>query len=209
MSNIFNQLPGYIGWKDTNLHHLGCNQNLASVLALKNADDIIGRKDSDLIDHTDESNVFHRENDLMVLQGKIITGIHQAVGVYRHSQYYFVKKPLYDFNNNICGIIYHCNEFKPSQLAAHFLEEDPTSSHFRSELPDNKFKLSNRELECLFYTLRGKTARQISEIIKLSKRTIESYLESIKNKTGCQSKADLLVLAVSDGYMKYIPPHIL
>lgn len=208
MLSIFDQLPGYIGWKDAELNYLGCNRNLAQVLALNNTASIVGRNDADLIDHTPESSLFHYQNDLMVLKGKTISGIHEAVGVYSDTHYYFVKKPLYTTENKICGVIYHCQEYKPSHLVLQLLQHVP-SQNLTTSIPDNKFGLSNRELECLFYTLRGKTARQIADIMALSKRTVESYLETIKNKIGCANKADLLVAAVSHGYMNYIPQHLL
>ena len=188
------------------------------MLHLKNPEQITGLKDHDLIDNTPESDLFHQQNDLKVLLGNTVKGIHQAAGPYGSSLYYFVKKPLFDHANHISGIIYQCNEFTASNLVSNILEFDrqqavagtlPVSLHYRIGPLENSFKLSTRELECLFFTLRGKSAKQIGEIMQLSKRTIESYIESIKNKAGCQNKADLLVLAVSQGYMNFIPPQFL
>jgi DNA-binding CsgD family transcriptional regulator len=214
LDKVFDQLPGFVGWKDTSLHHLGCNQNLAAMLRLKHPSQIIGLKDKDLIDHTEESESFHYKNDLLALQGNTVSGIHKSSHPYENSLYYFVKKPLFDGANHICGIIYHCTEFKTPEPSSVNLEATstpfvwkplPPASHNPSLPIQNKFKLSNRELECLYYILRGKSAKQIAETMSLSKRTIESYVENIKNKCGSHTKADLLVLAISNGYMNYIP----
>ena len=52
--------------------------------------------------------------------------------------------------------------------------------------------LSLRERQCLNLYLRGKSAQGTSQILNLSRRTVEHYLESIKNKMNCERKSDLL-----------------
>jgi DNA-binding CsgD family transcriptional regulator len=52
--------------------------------------------------------------------------------------------------------------------------------------------LSGRQIDCLKYYVKGKTATQIAENLKLSKRTIEHYLESIKMKFNCERKSELI-----------------
>lgn len=55
--------------------------------------------------------------------------------------------------------------------------------------------LSNRERECLKLLIQGKTAKESAKILALSYRTIEYYLENIKNKLDCSCKRDLLATA--------------
>lgn len=104
------------------------------------------------------------------------------------------------------------------QFTDHFLEEVGTYSMepFQVELPalvgssffaDNKVlqdsmsnfvtslgyqKLSAREKECLVWFLKGKTAQQTADFLNLSRRTVETYFENIKDKLGCYSKAEIL-----------------
>lgn len=52
--------------------------------------------------------------------------------------------------------------------------------------------LSKREKEVLFHTSRGLVAAEISSQLGLSKRTVEHYIENIKNKLSCYSKSDLI-----------------
>lgn len=53
-------------------------------------------------------------------------------------------------------------------------------------------ELSHREKEVLFLVSRGLYAAQIAEHLVLSKRTVEHYIENIKNKIKCYSKAELI-----------------
>ncbi len=59
-----------------------------------------------------------------------------------------------------------------------------------------KVSLTERQLQCAEYLLQGKTAREIAEILGLSRRTIEYYIGNIKCKLECKNKVEL-VLAIS------------
>ncbi|STX50966.1 transcription regulator protein, response regulator containing CheY-like receiver domain and HTH DNA-binding domain [Legionella busanensis] len=56
----------------------------------------------------------------------------------------------------------------------------------------DKIKLTKRELDCAYLLIRGKTYREIAVSLSLSPRSIESYIESIKNKTSCYKKSELI-----------------
>ena len=62
------------------------------------------------------------------------------------------------------------------------------------------FKLSNkcvskREKECLYYLIRGMTAKEIGRALNLSPRTIEFYIENMKKKFSCHNRIDLIAKA--------------
>lgn len=52
--------------------------------------------------------------------------------------------------------------------------------------------LSKRETECLNYYVHGKSARVISVILGISKRTVETYLQNIKIKMCVTTKSELI-----------------
>jgi DNA-binding CsgD family transcriptional regulator len=73
----------------------------------------------------------------------------------------------------------------------------PNNSRFSllpvlSDFQVNKIYLSTREKEILNHLVRGKTAKEIANIIGRSKRTVEHHLENIKLKTGTSSKSELI-----------------
>lgn len=55
--------------------------------------------------------------------------------------------------------------------------------------------LSPRERDCLKLLIHGNSAKDSALELHLSPRTVESYLENIKNKLGCNNKRDLLSIA--------------
>lgn len=59
-------------------------------------------------------------------------------------------------------------------------------------------KLSRREVECLRYLYEGKTSKDIAVTTNLSVRTIEYYLNNIKEKTGIYQRSKLI-----DAYKRF------
>ena len=72
-----------------------------------------------------------------------------------------------------------------------------------------EFDISPRQLECLFYLLRGKSANEIALTLGLSKRTIETHIENIKSKLQCDNKNKLIELAIDKGLLNYLPRTLL
>ncbi len=55
--------------------------------------------------------------------------------------------------------------------------------------------LSLQERNCMKHLREGKTAKETAFAMGISPRTVESYLENIKDKTGCWNKSELFSLA--------------
>jgi DNA-binding CsgD family transcriptional regulator len=74
-------------------------------------------------------------------------------------------------------------------------------------LMDNYFNnnLSEREMECLFFTLRGKSSKTIGKILNLSAKTVEYYIDQLKIKLNCKNKAELIEHALTNGYLNVLP----
>jgi DNA-binding CsgD family transcriptional regulator len=64
-------------------------------------------------------------------------------------------------------------------------------------------KLSVRETQCLAYKILGMTAKQIGELLFLSSRTVESYLESVKNKFDSTCRYKIILYVLSHGFPLY------
>ena len=60
----------------------------------------------------------------------------------------------------------------------------------------NNIYLSKRETECLRHYVQGKTAKEISQIVNLSRRTVENYIYNIKIKLNVSTKAELIFKAI-------------
>ena len=68
-----------------------------------------------------------------------------------------------------------------------------------------QIKLSDREAECLFFILRGKTSKQIARYLGISHRTVEEHINHLKNKFHAKSKGELIDKAFQAGFLNSIP----
>ena len=54
--------------------------------------------------------------------------------------------------------------------------------------------LAPQEKRCILYLLEGKTAKETARKLSLSPRTIEHYLDNIRQKVGVRRKIDLITV---------------
>jgi DNA-binding CsgD family transcriptional regulator len=110
----------------------------------------------------------------------------------------------------------HCREIKHNTLqkvsqkivaADQKITGSESQSSYR--LVSEQGKLSKREMEILFFLLRGKSASQIADALFLSKRTVENHLANMKQKLHCQKKSDLVEYGINKGFMSIIPESLL
>lgn len=205
--SLLDHLPGYIGWKDVNRHYLGANKALLEMKRLRGIDDISGKTDEELSPSSIEENEIFQQQDLSVIKGNKVLTVHSDS---KTSDIYLLEKsPITDQNNIVTGLIYHCRPFHKNEVFRMLKQLDDNlqlnTSHYVLNDHHNKYELTNREIECVFLLVRGKSAREIGVLLSLSKRTVESYIENIKNKMDCQNKAEILVKAVLNGYHTTIP----
>ena len=52
--------------------------------------------------------------------------------------------------------------------------------------------LTYREAQCMLLFIRGKTVAKVAEQLALSPRTVEYYLNNIKDKVNCRTKSELI-----------------
>lgn len=82
---------------------------------------------------------------------------------------------------------------------------DPPSDVLKSETAGAKQPaLSPREIECLFWTARGKTSWEISKIITRSEATVNFHLRKAMAKLNASNKCEAATRAVTHGL---ITPH--
>ncbi|WP_454724548.1 MULTISPECIES: response regulator transcription factor [Cupriavidus] len=70
----------------------------------------------------------------------------------------------------------------------------------RHGLPD--VQLSEREVEALVWSARGKTSGEIATILGLSKRTVDFHIDNARQKLGVATRIEAVVKAASAGIIK-------
>jgi DNA-binding CsgD family transcriptional regulator len=202
--------------KDIEGKFLNCNEQQAWSMGLKNEKAVIGKTDFDIWDPRKPNSEgtcvarILRENDKQVITSKKTINFIESVS--SDNSYFSIKQPLYDQYENINGISGISIEITSSNFIETIIntakafglsESDlKLSSSYQEylKIKSRDFKLSIREIECLYHLVRGKTAKMIAQFLNLSPRTVESYIENIKAKFGCYTKSELLDKALQKGF---------
>ena len=69
-------------------------------------------------------------------------------------------------------------------------------------------KITLREMDCLYLFCRGFTCPYIANLLGLSPRTVETHLESVKNRFGLFSRDDLAALAYANPLIQAYSPRL-
>lgn len=172
LQNIVSTVPVRIFWKDTDLRYLGCNALFLHDAGLARVDDIIGKKDTDLVwaEYAEE----HIIDELQVLRTKnpIVNRVERQGDMYVLAN----KAPLYDDEHNIIGIIGSYIDITLQRRAELYLKEN--EQRFRElmhSLPnisiqgygkDRKVIYWNRQSEVLYgYSEEEALGRRLEELI--------------------------------------------
>lgn len=219
---ILNQLPGFITVHDFNSSLIYTNDSAAKLLGFKSRHDSIGCHFSNMPCKASEIASVFASQDQKVLRSrkplKVIGYSCYVDGTWR--AVIGEKKLMHDSESNPIAIICHFNDFTKTgvinisaYLIQHyyFFQTDKQKQFFYEIVnsDNNTLKFTPRELECVFYFTHGFTGSYIASRMKLSKRTVEYYLDNIKQKVGCINKNDALEKLVYLGYLNILPEKML
>lgn len=126
---------------------------------------------------------------------------------------YDKKQPYYDEQHNIIGVE-GLSLFVSPVFATTLIEKlellrggrSPESFMIFNQSPAG---LSDRQSECFYFYLKGRSAREISKLLKISVRTVEKHIENIKIKLKCSTRSELTEYAIDQGFMQVVPVSLL
>jgi DNA-binding response OmpR family regulator len=87
----------------------------------------------------------------------------------------------------------YVGQLATDEILLRLIEGDVANDNLVLEI---KLQLTPRESEVLMWVARGKSNRDIAEILKLSPRTVNKHLEQIYAKLGVENRASAAALAV-------------
>ena len=66
---------------------------------------------------------------------------------------------------------------------------------------DRPTSLTDREVEILRWTIDGKTAWEVAQILKITERTVNFHLQNVMSKFGVHNKTHAAAIAMSFGLL--------
>lgn len=221
ISHFIRQMPGIAALKTPDSVYAAANQLCAQMAGYKRLDNYIGTDDyewkCDAVEYADEI----RRQDQLVLQTGKTWNSFNIMNFSEGCTYYFSNKSVFsDPSGKIIGVLFLgtiLSDMAIINTLASLMQIDPLKSKRKNQCSvytinqehENELGLTQREEECLFYILRGKTAKEIGKILNISHRTVEVYILNIKDKFGCQSCKHISAKAIESGYFYHIPASLL
>lgn len=196
--------PCNVYFLNTDSAILNINQHSAKLCGFESIHDAIGKSVFDVL-HRDSAQSITNV-DKYVASNRC-TKIHDDLMIRSDSyteEYLTIKSPVYNENDQIIGI-FGCSIAINKQPLAESLSVITDLNLLKSPGMQNKngvishagdhingIYYSYREIQILNYSSKGRTAREIATILKLSHRTVENYLSRIKDKLGASKKSHMI-----------------
>jgi PAS domain S-box-containing protein len=173
---VIDTIPQCIAWKDRNLTFLGCNQQFADVVGIKEPWKIVGKNDFELSATKEQAEVYRQVDELVMIrdqpQLRFVETHQSANGEDRWIE--TSKLPLHDQDGQVNGILVMFEDITERKLAEANLEKirqekDAQSALFRRVLDSS--------LDCIF--AKDKNLKYIlanQSFANLMNKTIEDIL---------------------------------
>lgn len=209
-------LPGLINWKNTHSEFMGSTKAVAWMAGFESPEQIVGKNDDHMPWGENGYSELFRAEDQETQAGKIL----YILGQYHYhnrERLFFIKKMPIVKSDIIMGTLNHLVEIFPPTLrnvVATLGDSDLEISlelinNIRSVFFNRNFLLSKREEDCVYYLLKGLSAKEIAQKLNISYRTVEFYIKTLKEKLECNKTSSLIVKLLDLGYLDNIPTELL
>ena len=220
-NTLLAHLPGIVLFKNIDLIYTATSNYAARLCGFNNNHQFSGHDDFELRCGAVESAIDFRKEDLRVITtDKEMTclQIHQfADGNIRIC--IMRKAPSKNSHGQITGVCSIGNEVINPQMGKAIFNlltlgnpvyniKKICNVNFDIDANETFNQLSPREAELMFYFMRGFGIKEIGGFMELSPRTVESYLETVKNKFKCATRNELLLHCMQEGFAFIIPQNI-
>jgi DNA-binding CsgD family transcriptional regulator len=215
-------VPGFVIAKDLKSKYSIISNDYAQLLGWKNSEQC-----EDLCDFDIPSAAVEAAEMFVDLDQKVVKNESEVLSLYI-CQYSLgwktllsSKKPIHDAEDQLTGIFGHVMDVSHTNILQWSLPLNIFDNKKFNDSDNKKPKiyilnkeqtplpLSRRQQTCLFLLIRGKSAKEIAKILDISYRTVEVHLALIKQKLDCNSRSQLIEIAISSGFLNYIPEDIL
>lgn len=187
-----------IFWKDKKGVYLGVNQQFLKVSDLQSFDDVVGNKDTDFI-WAEQAHTMMLHDQEVISTGNTNFYLEAAKSP-NHDiiQYFNYKTPLKSRAGKIIGVFGISIPVMDADSMAKAVNETAMliNKQLNKTKPGPQLLLSKQQKYCLCYLVRGMTYKQIAAKLQLSSKTVEHYLNRVKVKMNCKSRADLVEKAL-------------
>lgn len=220
-NDFIRQFPGMMCIKDLNSRHVHASNITAKLCGWKNVLQAEGRSDREIPCHANEhADIFIEQDQYVIQSGQQWIGFDIVQYCDGWHIIFSKKNPFRNKQNQISAVLHSGIDLSDPQWHAllnglfnmdlKFYSNKKKMISYHLQMTKNSIfdQLSNREQECLFYLIRGKSIKMIASLLNLSIRTIETHINHIREKLNCKSKQILIEFALCNNYLQNIPKSV-
>ncbi len=203
-------LDEYVYIKDEKFEYHFANSKIINAMGFIHLKKVLGRTDQHMpwCEFSGEYN----EHDSDARQGNIYFQLDMFLDNRQKQALLLTRKfPLYDANGYPWATLGLAKKVNGQliNLFKGLTEYQGNRLKISSYISNIKSKtLTSRESQCLFYILRGRSAKEIASLLNISDKTVNFHVENIKKKWNCRTRSDIFDVAYDYGFFKIIPNEI-
>ncbi len=184
--------------KDLDGNYLMFNDHLARTLGLKQQE-LAGQNDY-LMPWASEADILRQGDNLAITENSTI--VLDEYGTFADGSrrfFYVTKSPLLDDHGKPVGVI--GTSIMQHQTKQNLFNPELSTTFGSVNVEVSNVYLTKKEIECVRWMIRGKSAAEIGGIVHASPRTIEAHLNNVKIKLNCFKQFQLGYLFGKYGHL--------
>ncbi|MFZ1180570.1 MAG: PAS domain-containing protein [Herbaspirillum sp.] len=192
--------------KDTDSHFLYANRAFRELLNLPRSFEVEGSRVGELPHSASEFAEEFEASERLVeatQEAKLALEIHPLGKDQVLSAYFFEHSPLFNENDEVIGTIRHA--YPASNLR--FNRDKIDAGVFIFGAPDDT--LSKKEWDFVYFVTHGYSTKEMARLSGVSPGTMISRQNSVFNKLGIDTLAQLKQMVMAKGWDNYIPTDLL
>lgn len=211
LENVISDMPIICFWKDKNFIYRGGNKEMLHNNHLEHLDALLGKSDFELARFRADADKY-TDQDKYVLRGNTIFNIATLLEANGTKSIHLIKKgPVRNQYGEIMGVVgtgFTLNldtyQMMLSLMPLYdFKKFSKDVKHPKDiEYQYHGIAFTKRQAQVLSAILKGQTTEEMAHLLNLSKRTIEGYIEKIKEKLDCNNKFKIIGKAFSMGFIE-------
>lgn len=201
LEQLLNQFNLYVWAKDKSYRYIYVNENYAKAAGVESPSQMIGKTDDDMPwrDLADE----FKKGDYDVLNGASRSNSHEkthtVIGV---TDILVSESNLVNSNGEVIGVNGSFIDITGKKIVNkpgyYDVEND---RYYLGIVALGDIYLTGREFSVFKHVMRGWPAAKIGGVMKLSPKTVETYIMYIRRKFGVSSKTELMTVSTQYGLM--------
>ena len=199
LEQLLNQQCLYLWAKDKNYRYLYVNDNYAAAAGVESPKQMIGKTDDDM-PWKHLAREFQRGDYGVMQHGNRLNSVEKSDTVNGITDILVSETQLVDKKGRIIGVMGSFADITGKKIIENPGHYDDATQRYYLGIPQlGNIYFTLLQLEIFKYLVQGKTALQMSPLMGVKAKTVETHISYIKRKFGVSTKSELMDIVMRYG----------